>query len=465
MSAERPLLAASALVLFTLAAIGCPKGTVASGFSLPELSAAGIGTANALVANPQEPGAFAYNPAAMGLHEGSSLALGAVFIAPSFSLTNSAGRFDSQGADWYAGPLFQAALRLSDQWRIGLGVNAPFGLETRWAYGTFPALSQSVRIPGSAAPVAPVPPPPPPAAGAAPARASIPSASILNPAGPMTIPTGNHPTTSKLEILDFVPSAAYRVNQNLSLGFGLDIYWAKSAKLNSNLGELRGDGSGIGFNLGAQYRLHPLSLGIAYRSGATLDIDGSYQPLSLPLVLSRRLAPGQGASVDLDLPWRLQLGVRYAFTPELAAELDWTRTGWGDFDRLEVKGTSTGTLIFSDVNDWEDSNAYRLGLTYQVRPDTQLRLGYSFDQTGQGDDHFSARVPDADRQLFGIGIAHRLTQDLALEAGFMYVMMDERRVRSATPYGPDGGVNGTLALNGDYEMDAHVLGIELVKSF
>ena len=120
---------------------------MAAGFALPELSTAGTGTANALVANPEETGAFAYNPAAMGFHERSTVALGAIFIGPSFTVSNEGGRSDSQGADWYAGPGFQAALRLTDQWRFGLGINAPFGLETRWAYGTFPTLSQSVTIP------------------------------------------------------------------------------------------------------------------------------------------------------------------------------------------------------------------------------------------------------------------------------------------------------------------------------
>lgn len=425
--------AASALALCAVGAITAPGHGMAAGFALPELSTAGTGTANALVANPEETGAFAYNPAAMGFHERSTLALGAIFIGPSFTVENGGGRSDSQGADWYAGPQLQAAIRLTEQWRVGLGVNAPFGLETRWAYGTFPTLSQSVTIP--------------------------------TPQGPVTIPTGNHPTTSKLEVLDFVPSAAYRVNENLSLGVGLDLYWAKSAELSSNLGQLSGDGNGIGFNLSALYRLDALSLGIAYRSGGTLEIDGDYTPQSPPLVAAGRLAPGQSASVDLDLPWSLQLGVRYAFTPDLAMELDWTRTGWSEFDQLEVKGGTSGALIFKDVNDWEDSSAYRLGLTYQVRAETQLRLGYSFDETGQGEEHFSARVPDADRHLFGVGVAQTLGQGLTLEAGYMYVMMDERKIRSATPYRPGGEVNGTAALNGDYEMDAHVIGIELVKAF
>ncbi len=433
MHAKLARAAASALALCTLGTAIAPGRAMAAGFALPELSTAGIGTANALVANPQDTGAFAYNPAAMGFHDRSSVALGAIFIGPSFTVTNEDGRSDSQGADWYAGPMVQAAVRLTDQWRLGLGVNAPFGLETRWAYGTFPTLSESDTR--------------------------------STPLGPVTVPTGNHPTISKLEILDFVPSAAYRVNENLSLGLGLDLYWAKSAQLNSNLGQLSGDGNGIGFNLSALYRLDALSLGIAYRSGGTLDIDGGYTPQSLPLVAAGLLAPGQSASVDLDLPWSLQIGARYAFSTDLAVELDWTRTGWSEFERLEVVGGSSGALIFADVNDWEDSNAYRLGLTYQVRPETQLRFGYSYDQTGQGDDHFSARVPDANRHLFGIGVAQALGQSLSLEAGYMYVMMDERRIRSATPYERGGEVNGTDALNGDYEMDAHVIGIELVKAF
>lgn len=433
MHAQLARTVAAALALGTIGVATAPGSASASGFSLPEVSAAGVGTANALVANPQEVGAFPYTAAAMGFHDRSTAALGALFIGPSFTVTTGSGRQDSQGADWYAGPLFQAAIRLTDQWRIGLGVNAPFGLETRWAYGTFPALSESVTVPTRL--------------------------------GAGTIPTGNHPTTSKLEILDFVPSAAYRVNDNLSLGLGLDLYWAKSARLGSNLAEMTGDGNGIGFNLSALYRLDALSLGLAYRSGGTLEIDGGYTPQVLPLVAAGRLAPGQSATVDLNLPWSLQLGVRYAFSPALAVELDWTRTGWSEFERLEIKGGSSGALIFADVNDWEDTNAYRLGLTYQVRPQTQLRLGYTYDETGQGDAHFSARVPDADRHLFGIGVAQTLTPDLSLEAGYMYVMMDDRRVRSATPYRPGGDVNGTDAINGDYAMDAHVIGVELVKRF
>ena len=412
--------------------VGAANHAFAAGFALPETSSAGVGLANALVANPEEIGAFSYNPAAMGFHDTSSVALGAIMIGPSFSVETASGKNDSEGADWVAGPMIQAALRVNDDWRIGFGVTAPFGLETRWADGTFPALSGTVQIP--------VPPP-------------------LDP----NVPLGQ-PTTSKLEILDFSPTAAYRVNGNLSLSAGLNVYWVKSAQLDSTAGGLSGDGTDLGFNLSALYRYEAFSVGAAFRSAATIGLEGDYRPYSQTLVAIGRLPPAQSAEVDLDLPWRFQLGVRYEITDALAVEVDWTRTGWSEFSKLEVKGKRTGQVIFTDTNDWSDSNAYRIGVTYQVLPETQLRFGYSYDQTGQSDDHFSARVPDNDRQLFGIGIAQTIGDGLSVEAGYMYVKANDRKFRGSIPYTGEG-INGTTALNGDYEMDAHLIGIEVSKTF
>ena len=422
--------------ILAASAVGVQNPAGAAGFSLPEASSAGLGTANAMVANPHETGAFPYNPAAMGFHDASSLSLGTIVIGPGFSVETASGEHDSQGADWLAGPMFQGMFRLNDQWRLGLGLTAPFGLETRWRDGTFPAVSGTVKLP--------VPPP-------------------LNP----KVPRGNHPTASKLEILDFSPTATYRVTDDLSLSGGLDIYWAKTAQLDSTAGALRGDGegTGLGFNLSALYRHGAWSLGGAFRSAATLALEGDYRALSPTLVALGRLAPTQAAELDLDLPWRLQIGVRYAVDDRLAVEFDVTRTGWSEFKELKIKGKNTGAPIFTDSNQWDDANAYRLGATYQLRPETQLRVGYAYDETGQGDDHFSARVPDNNRHLFSLGLAQALGQGYSLEAGYMYVVAQDRDYRGDTRYLPGGALNGTDALNGDYSMDAHLLGLELVKVF
>jgi len=421
--------ATSALVLGALGTLVAWGGAHASGFALPDSSAAGIATTNALVANPEELGAIPYNAAAMGFHGGSSVALGGFVIGPSFSVTTASGKHDSQGADWTFLPSFQAAIKLADPWRLGLGLHVPFGLETRWPYGTFPLLSQQRNL------------------------------------GPVTLPTGNHPTASKLEILDFVPTLAYRVNNNLSLAVGMDVYWAKTAQLDSNLAELSGDGTGFGFNLSAMYRLNAWTLGASFHSASTIDLDGDYTPLNPTMVALGLLQPEQAASLDLDLPWRLQLGLRYEISPTLAAEFDWSHTGWSSFKELEVFGQRSGALIFADTNNWNNASAYRLGLTWQVLPATQLRCGYSYDQAAQDDDYFSARVPDTDRHLFGIGVAQDLGDGFAVEASYLYVMGVDRDYYSSVPYTRTSGVNGTAAINGDYEMSAHLFGIEVSKTF
>ncbi len=408
----------------------------ASGFGLPEISAAGVGTTNALVANPDETGAFAYNPAAMGFHDKTSVSFGGLLIGPTFEVETSTGKHESQGADWILTGFFQGALKVNQQWTIGFGVNSPLGLENRWEEGTFEQLSGYTTVP------------------------------LPEPLGPTPLPNGSHPTDSKLQVVDFVPTATYRVNDNLSLSGGIDLYWIKKAVLNSTLGKLDGDGTGFGFNLSFLYVRDALSLGGSFHSASTVNVEGRYRPLNETLVMLGGALPAQSASVDVDLPWRLQLGIRYEINPAWAVEFDWSRTGWSEFDELVVNADQTGGTIFRDANKWDDANAFRFSTTYQLLPQTQLRFGYTYDKTPQGDDHFSARVPDNDRHLFGVGVAHELADGLALEFGYLYVRNEERNFRSSTPYeGLGTEINGTDALDGKYQTDAHLIAFELRKYF
>jgi long-chain fatty acid transport protein len=420
--------------------------SLASGFAVAELSTAGVGTANALVANPDDVGAFAYNPAAMGFHDASSLALGTLLIGPSFSVETSSGNNDSHGADWIATPMITGAAVINERWRAGVAVNAPFGLETRWEVNTFPALagSSDVQVQTTA------PPPYPPV--------------------PITInvelPNGAEPTASKVEVLDLMPTLAFRVTDDLSVSAGMDYYYAKKARLNSTLTTLSGDGQGYGFNLSALFAADRWSVGVTYHSAATVEIEGSYIPTTDYPALRGTLPPAQDASLDLNLPWRLQVGARFKITPSLAVEFDLKRSGWSEFQEIAVKG-SYGQLILKDENNWEDANAYRLGLTWQALERTQVRLGYSYDETPQDEDHFSPRIPDNNRHLLGIGLAQDLGRGWQIDVGYMYAFFDgKRNVTGSRSYGGLGDeINGTTAIAGEYDANAHLIGLELTKIF
>ena len=392
----------------------------ASGFAIPELSIAGIGISNALVANPDEIGAFAYNPAAMAFHQGSSINLAAMGVAPDLSVKTSSGSHDSRNKDVVGIPSFFGALRVADNWTLGLGVGAPFGLETKWRLGTFPTLS----TPQTAA---------------------------------------AHPTKSKLDMLAITPTVAYRINDNAAISAGVDYYQAIDLNFNTEAIDIKGDGGGWGWNLGFLYDLDRISFGVSYRGASELNVEGKFQ------AFGEAFGPANGvpipAKANLNLPWRLQAGARYEATDRLALEFDVTRTGWSEFKQIRVRADGGG-LLTTSTNKWDDANAYRLGLSYQLTPKTLLRFGYTYDNTGQGKDHFSARIPDADRQLFSLGVGHNLGDGWGLDAGYMYVRFDDRNYKSSVPFGTYGSdPNGTAAYNGKYEAHVHLFGLGVTKSF
>jgi long-chain fatty acid transport protein len=403
----------------------------ASGFAVPEMNIAGMALSNALVANPHVLAAIAYNPAAMAFHDGSSLAVGLMLLKSDISVDTGSGSVDSATNGTTAIPLLTAHATLNESWAISLALNTPFGLETEWPAGTFDS--------------------------------QYPIESTI-------------PTSSQLEIASFSPSVAYKINDNVSVAGGLDLYWLREVIFNGdiNLGlepgsnpaaDLEGDGRGVGFNLSLMVRQDNWTFGGNYHAETRIPVEGTVDlPADLlPSYFSNKV------NAELNLPYRLQLGVHNQTTDKLALEFDFTRTGWSSFDRLVVKQNQFGTNIVTSTNKWDDSNTYRLSATYDISDDTQLRAGYTFDESPQGDEFFSPRVPNADRQLFSLGIGHTLTNDWTIDASYMYLKSDKRKVDvdpSFVHSAPHSGeTNGTSAVNGDYESSAHLFGMGVTKKF
>ncbi len=408
--ARKPLAGLLSLGLLTTGGLA-----QASGFRIPEVSTAGLGTSNALVANPKEVGALPYNPAAMAFHEGTNLSAGLAIIEPNTTYTSPTGvSTDSDPSTPFYVPNAYMMGQINPDLTWGVGVTAPFGLQTKWAPGTFSAFAGGVA--------------------------------------------GLQPTFSKIEMLNFNPNIAYKIGGNFSVAVGVDYYLVNDLNLNTVSADIHGDGDGWGYNLAALYTVGSWSIGASYRSPVTAEVDGSVD-----------LAAGSvGANTTVDFPSILQVGARYQANDQLALEFDIDRTGWSTFDRIGINLSQPVPGIGSTINsrnNWDDANAYRLGATYDVRPNTQLRFGYTFDETPQPDDGFSPRVPDNDRQLFSLGVAQKMN-GWTVEAGYMYVLVDDRTITQPTwnpAANPDP--NGTSAFNGEYETDIHLLALGVSTKF
>lgn len=385
----------------------------ASGFRVPEISVLGMGTSNALVANTDELGALPYNPANMAFHDKNGLVAGLTYIGYDLKVdtTSQGGQpTDSTGAESFWVPNLYFMVPGDGKWSFGLGINAPFGLETNWAAGTFPNFG-----PGAA--------------------------------------QGAAPELSRIEMINVNPNFAYKVNNTTSLSLGFDLYNVRDLALNVQAAKIVGRGDGLGWNIGFTKKFDKWNLGLSYRSSVTTDVSGSATDAT---------ATGAVTS-SVEFPDLFQLGAYWQATDKFGLEFDVERTGWSSFDKIVVttaSGSSTST------NNWDDAWAYRLGAIYAINAKTNLLLGYAYDETGQPDQYFSARVPDNDRQLFSVGMTHDFA-GWTLEASFMHVMVDDRTINSSTAYipGTTADANGTDAYNGTYESSVNLLGIGLSTKF
>ena len=389
----------------------------ASGFSVPGgLSIAGLGTADTLVANPIEVGALPYNPAAMSFHEERKLVLGVTGVWPNSNVTpEGESRKISDDPD---SPIFVPNLyfmsQASDRLALGLGINAPFGLETNWKAGTFPEFS---------GPLAPF-----------------------------------EPTKSRLEMFNLNPNISYRINEHASFAAGLDYYRVRDATSDTQGIGLSGDGDDLGWNAAFMYVLDRWSFGMSYLSAVEVNLDGEFDA-------TKTFGFKVNSETELNFPDIFRLGVRYQATEKLAVEFDFDWTGWSAFDEIVVKSTdnvpaagiSSGDILAVTTNNWDNTNSYHLAATYQMLPATQLRLGYTFNQNPQPEASFSPRYPNSRRHLFSAGLKQEFS-GWDLEGGIMYGRWEDRTIDNSQPY-TGGDANGTSAYNGKYELDGVLAGI------
>ena len=382
----------------------------ASGFSIPEISIAGLGTSNALTANYEMLGAVPYNPSLAAFHSGTTLSGGLTLVHADAQVTtaapNAVTTANFQGKDNVYIPNLSLTHRINDQLTLAFNTTVPLGLSTNYPVNTFSSLG------------------------------------------------ANSPTKSQVEVVDFSPSLSFKIDTATAVAVGIDYYRVRKVAFDTVALQNKGDGDAWGWNVSASHITGPWSLGASFRSHAQANISGSTTLLGTVF---------GGTTTELDIPWRTQIGARYEVNPDLALEADISRTGWSSFDKLTVVTTSGAGTITSN-NRWKDSNAYRLGGTYKVSGDTELRFGYTLDKTGMPDAFFSARVGDADRHLFSIGLERQLGDGLAVEAGYMLVKFQDR-THSAAGFTLPGEPNGSLTYNGKYKTTVQLFGVGLGKRF
>jgi long-chain fatty acid transport protein len=257
---------------------------------------------------------------------------------------------------------------------------------------------------------------------------------------------------SSITDLNFSISAAYRINDHISIGGGPVIEYfrprftqALNIGVNRLVGDpifdLKGDDVAAGYNLGALYQFNDdTRVGIDYRSRITHAIEGTQSVFVPPLLAAASPATAgrlrllnSSATTQVTLPDSVTLGFYHQIDPQWAvmADLQWTH--WSLLRSLAVVPSSGAPITVLPLN-WRNTWFGSVGASYRITEKLLLQGGFGYDESPVTDSNRNTRIPDSDRFNLGVGATYALLPNVNLQAAYLHTFFADASINnSATP--------------------------------
>jgi long-chain fatty acid transport protein len=259
--------------------------------------------------------------------------------------------------------------------------------------------------------------------------------------------------SSYLKTYNFTPSFAYRINDTISVGVGVQIQYAKVdlkrcvfapcgyplqappyPTANAPLAELKGDDWGYGFTAGITWTPTPTTtIGIGYRSGINQKIDGT-------LDIHRVASFDVNATVNL--PDTVSAGLRQRLTPQWTALATVEWANWSRIGTVTVSGAPKPNIL---PFQYEDGWFFSLGAEYMWNKQLTLRGGVGFEKSPVTDDVRMPLVPDNDRTWLSVGATYQWNDRILLDFAYSHVFVKSTSINiteaSGNPWFATAGVD------------------------
>ncbi|MPW28007.1 porin [Agarivorans sp. B2Z047] len=387
--------------------------SLAAGFQLNSQSATGIGRAfsgDAVIADNAS--VLSRNPAAMAMFDRKALSLGLTYadvdvtikdVTYSTPFADEDLGSENDAADNKVIPNIYYIHPINDSFAVGVGAFSNFGTGT--------------------------------------------DISSLNNTGASLTPVD---LLGETEIVtsNFNASVSYRINQQFSIGVGLDLIYGEG-KLKrqgeivgepANLGQatlvdVEADGWALGGILGATYEINDKNrLGMSYRISPTFKADGKveYQTQNYD-------------EIHIPLPNIFQIAGYHELSPSWAVHYTAQHTSWGDFEHITVTGSNPDATVKS--YQWKNSWLFSVGGTYTINQNWTARAGYMHDK-GVVDEISSLSIPDSDRNWYTAGASYHLNKNSSIDFGLAFVRGEDVEVREMS------GIPGIGEVIGHTRSDA-----------
>ncbi len=409
-----------------------PLTTQAAGFGLAELSGSGLGNAFAGASAVAEDASNMFsNPASLTYIQGMQ-AVGALHLIKPNADFNNEGSLPGTGrplggeggnaGDLAFVPNMYFKMDINDNVKLGLGINAPFGLKTEYDKGWLGRF-QGIK--------------------------------------------------SDLKTININPALAFKVNDQLSLGFGVSAMYAK-AELTSAVNivaaeqksKVEGDDWGFGFNLGAIYQATAdTRIGASYRSKVDQKLEGEAKSDFIGFNANPLRTLNTDVTAKVSLPENISVSAfsRLNDKWDLMGDITWTR--WSQFDELRiVRDNGTNSTLAVTPENWSNTMRYSLGANYHYSDAITLRTGIAYDEEAISEKFRTVRIPGNDRKWLALGAAWQATPSTKLDIGYAHLFISDTKIdddqRVTVPPGPSRG-----RVKGEYEESVNIFSMQITHNF
>ncbi|MFQ6083058.1 MAG: OmpP1/FadL family transporter [Candidatus Aminicenantia bacterium] len=269
------------------------------------------------------------------------------------------------------------------------------------------------------------------------------------------------PLKAILGVYSFTPTVAYQLNDKLSLGFNLNIYYGKMEVNIETLdtGKMTTDETGTSYSAGFGILYRPnkkIGIGLTIRGPAKMKLAGSttMNIMELPLNFD--------SESKFNLPLNIDVGLSYHLRENFLISGDVGYTRWSTLQKLEgtIKNVPVAPGIIMDVDKSEEINfqdifKFKIGGEYVFPQGVALRVGFAYDNYARPDSTLSVRDIDVDKIVLFGGIGYRIGKAEINFAG-LYALGKERQITETSMGFP---------LVHKYNLDATVISLGVRYSF
>lgn len=399
----------------------------AGGFALREQSAYGQGSSFAGIAAGGALSAMFWNPAIITQFKGKTVEQDVSGILPysshSYTTATLAAIPAFANAPSNSGisavvPSGYSSWQINDKLWVGMSVNAPFGLAVRFPY----------QWAGSA-----------------------------------------YGQRAKVETYNFAPTVAYKINDMISVAFGVQAQYMKvsyDAFLATNplIGSVNGAGWGWGWTAGVTFTPLPKTqIGIGYRSAIDQKINGS---LDVPAALKPVTTFGS-VNLNLPLPDMVTVGLRQGIGDRftLLAGIEWSNWSRIGTPRLLQPNGAQAFIGATPVVfpfQYSDGWYYSLGGEYVLNPAWTVRAGIAYEKSPITDNVRTPRLPDNDRMWYSVGATFKpaTMKGFTFDAGYSYINVKSTPLCLGVASGcPTNPWSGATTYIGSASSDIHIFSL------